>query len=279
MDRISFTENMENSIDRNLAFHNVGSSTVAFRPKTFNEQQPYIWAYSGIISLFSPAASLYQLIKLNPSASKSCSRATMMRLPLTILPAQTILKATQMNLATPVKEQFNPWMAFALVGVLQGGVYGQANIYFSKKLNIGKLPTYAGMFRGVPFAGVRDMISQGVPYVFSDIVLCRIVFPLFGGNRYEKNETVANTLRWGSILGTSIFATYCSQVFHNIQITMQAHQEISHIGAVQKAFSENGTRLFYRGAEARVGLLLVVNVLNELLLKKAWKGVPLEDTN
>ena len=29
-------------------------------------------------------------------------------------------------------------------------------------------------------------------------------------------------------------------------------------------------------AEARMGLLMVVNVLNELLLKPAWEGVPVE---
>ena len=29
--------------------------------------------------------------------------------------------------------------------------------------------------------------------------------------------------------------------------------------------------MFHRGAEARVGLLLLVNVLNEILLKPVWK--------
>ena len=33
---------------------------------------------------------------------------------------------------------------------------------------------------------------------------------------------------------------------------------------------EFGLRAFYMGASARVALLLVVNSLNELVLKKAW---------
>ena len=35
--------------------------------------------------------------------------------------AQTLLKAAQMNLCTPVKEYLNPWAAFAMVGVLSSG--------------------------------------------------------------------------------------------------------------------------------------------------------------
>jgi hypothetical protein len=45
-----------------------------------------------------------------------------------IFPHQTALKLLQMNTATPVKEHLNPWAAFAVVGVLQGGVYGQVSL-------------------------------------------------------------------------------------------------------------------------------------------------------
>lgn len=45
----------------------------------------------------------------------------------------------------------------------------------------------------------------------------------------------------------------------------------NHFTAALKAYRENGIGLFYRGAEARVFLLVVVNILNELVLKKAWE--------
>lgn len=109
-----------------------------------------------------------------------------------------------MNLSTPVREHLNPWAAFCLVGVLQGGVYGQANIYFVKQLNIGVLlqlvssnlcscssprhavfsiigkhVSYSGIFRGFGFAGVRDTLSQGIPYVFSETVQKSFLDPLY----------------------------------------------------------------------------------------------------
>ncbi len=62
----------------------------------------------------------------------------MFRLSAIVFPVQTFLKSIQMNISTPVKEYLNPWMAFAVVGILQGGVYGQCNMYFSKTLGIGK---------------------------------------------------------------------------------------------------------------------------------------------
>lgn len=242
---------------------------VRMRPKTFAEMQPYMFAYGAGISVFSPASSLYQLLKLNPQCHPGPSAYG---LALRILPVQTLLKAAQMNAATPIKENVNPWAAFGLVGILQGGVYGQANIYFAQKLNIGKKPSYAGMFRGVPYAGVRDMISQGVPYMFSGVVKEQIVDQIWPT---EAGDEGANaTKKWISVLSTSVVATYMSQSLHNIQITMQAYQDVSHIGAARKAWSENGFRLLYRGGEARVGLLLIVNVLNELLLKPAWEHVP-----
>ena len=69
---------------------------------------------------------MYQLVKLNPQASISPAQGV--KLALRILPHQTALKLAQMNVSTPVKDSLNPWAAFAVVGVLQGAVYGQANI-------------------------------------------------------------------------------------------------------------------------------------------------------
>lgn len=74
-----------------------------------------------------------------------------------------MLKALQMNASTPAKDYLNPWAAFAVVGVLQGVVYGQANIHFTRTLKLVEhVPTMtlAGVMRGSAFAAGRDMISQ-----------------------------------------------------------------------------------------------------------------------
>eukprot|EP00286_Rhodomonas_abbreviata_P008906 CAMPEP_0181337100 /NCGR_PEP_ID=MMETSP1101-20121128/27815_1 /TAXON_ID=46948 /ORGANISM="Rhodomonas abbreviata, Strain Caron Lab Isolate" /LENGTH=104 /DNA_ID=CAMNT_0023447525 /DNA_START=292 /DNA_END=606 /DNA_ORIENTATION=- len=54
---------------------------------------------------------------------------------------------------------------------------------------------------------------------------------------------------------------------------MQANQGLSYTGALKEVWARNGPQMFWKGAEARVGLLLIVNILNEVLLKKAWQGV------
>ena len=47
-----------------------------------------------------------------------------------------------------------------IVGVLQGGIYGNCNIYFAKQLGLAKTANYWGLFRGAAFAACRDMTSQ-----------------------------------------------------------------------------------------------------------------------
>lgn len=89
--------------------------------KSFLEMQPYLFGYGFGISLFSPTASLYQLVRLNPSVKLTPMGG--MQMALRILPHQTCLKALQMNLSTPVNNNLNPWAAFAVVGVLQGTLY------------------------------------------------------------------------------------------------------------------------------------------------------------
>jgi hypothetical protein len=180
-----------------------------------------------------------------------------------------------MNISTPVKEYLNPWMAFAVVGILQGGVYGQCNMYFSKTLGIGKTFNIKGMFRGVAFAGCRDMISQGVPFMFSAYTRQYVFDNLFPTTSDSSNWLVQFKY-WGSVLTTSMIATVASQGVHNCQITIQADQSLTYKTTLEKIWSQHGFRMFYKGAEARIGLLLVVNILNELLLKPAWAGVDIE---
>ena len=170
-----------------------------------------------------------------------------------------------------------------MVGVLQGGVYGQANIYFCDKLKLGKKIALSGMFRGVAFAGCRDMISQGVPFMFSATVKKIVFDPLFPDSISDptKNSFLTPYLpsikHWSSVLFTSAIATVLSQCLHNCQMTMQSDQSLGYMTTLQRVWKNNGIATFYRGSEARIGLLLVVNILNEALLKKAWSKVEVSE--
>jgi hypothetical protein len=249
----------------------VSMSLSKLRPRTVAEKQPYIFAYGAAISLVSPAATAYQLCKLYKIQGKP--PAQLLRMSMSIFPHQTLLKAIQMNASTPVKEHMNPWAAFAVVGILQGGVYGQCNVHFSKALQLGStVPSLAGIFRGSAFAACRDMLSQGVPFMCSSTVKTSMLDSVW---KTEETDETANLIKhWTSVLSTSVVATYLSQGLHNCQIAMQADQSLSYGRTFAKVWAEHGVAILYRGAEARVGLLLIVNVLNELLLKPAWAPVP-----
>jgi hypothetical protein len=78
------------------------------------EMQPYMLTYSAAIAAVSPLATLYQLLKLNPQISISTMR--MVTLSAVMFPVQTILKQTQMNTMSPVKEKCNVWAAFGVMG-------------------------------------------------------------------------------------------------------------------------------------------------------------------
>jgi hypothetical protein len=245
------------------------------RPRTFAEKQPYIFAYGAAISLVSPAATAYQLCRLY-KVSKPPSQ--LIRMSMSIFPHQTLLKALQMNCSTPVKEYLNPWAAFCIMGILQGGVYGQANVHFSKVMALGTTAaSITGIFRGSAFAGSRDMLSQGLPFMCSGAVRSSLLDPLYPTNVDDDTNAFAITVKhWTSLLSTSVVATYLSQGLHNCQIAMQADQSLSYRQVLRKVWTEHGFAVCYKGAEARVGLLLVVNVLNELLLKPAWAPVPMQ---
>jgi hypothetical protein len=270
----SFLPPVSEAAPRNPDVPSLSSSATTIasktRPRTFSEKQPYIIAYGAAISLVSPAATAYQLCRLY-KISKPPSQ--LLRMSMAILPHQTVLKAIQMNASTPVKDYLNPWAAFAVVGILQGGVYGQCNVHFSKALQLGKTAaSWTGIFRGSVFAGTRDMLSQGVPFMCSGAVRTNLLDAVW---ETAPEDTTAHAVKhWTSLLSTSVVATYLSQGLHNSQIAMQADQSLSYGRVLSKVWTEHGVAALYRGAEARVGLLLVVNVLNELLLKPAWAPVP-----
>lgn len=245
-----------------------------YRKRTFLEIQPYLFAYGAAISAFSPLSLIYQLSKLNPQVPMTTAR--MIKYSAIVFPAQTLLKTIQMDIGTPVKEYLNPWAAFAVIGVLQGGVYGQANIYFSKEMKIATTTKLTGMFRGVLFAGTRDILSQGVPFMLSPYMRKYVFDPLFP-TKADSSPVLEDFKYWGSVLTTSVFATIASQGCQNGQITMQSDQSLSYARAIKKLWNENGVKMFYRGAEARIGFLLIVTVLNQLLLKPAWAPVEIDE--
>jgi hypothetical protein len=251
-------------------------SAKKFRKRTFLEMQPYIVSYGALISLVSPLATIYQLGKLNPQIPLPLGR--MITLSAAIFPIQTLMKTIQMDISTPIKEALNPWFAFAAVGILQGGVYGQANIYYSKKLGLNKEVNIKGLFRGAGFAAGRDTLSQGVPFMCS-VLTRKYIFDKISPVDATSGPTALFINKWAPVLSTSIFATYLSQGFMNCQITMQTNPDLNHLSTLKTAWERNGIRLFYRGAEARVGLLLVVNILNELILKPAWEGIEVKEDN
>ena len=132
------------------------------------------------------------------------------------------------------------------------------------------------MFRGSGFAGLRDTISQGVPFMYASTVQSAVVDPLLkpqasaGAGADEVSDLGHGLRRAVAVIGTSIGATVLSQAPHNCQIRLQADHSLSYGGAVAGLWREHGARMLYMGASARVALLLLVNGLNEMLLKKAW---------
>ena len=132
------------------------------------------------------------------------------------------------------------------------------------------------MFRGSGFAGLRDTISQGVPFMYASTVQSAVVDPLLkpqagaGAGADETSDLGHGLRRAVAVIGTSIGATVLSQAPHNCQIRLQADHSLSYAGAVAGLWREHGARMLYMGASARVALLLLVNGLNEMLLKKAW---------
>lgn len=221
------------------------------RPRTLLELQPFLFGYGAGISLFSPFATVYQQVKLNPVKCAGVTYGTMARLSAMVFVPQTFLKALQMNASTPVKEYINPWIAFGIVGILQGkiyvfffprcyviyahvfagGVYGQSNMYFSKALELGKVFKLQGMFRGVAFAAVRDTISQGIPFMYSNWVRESLFIPTFfppteNTLKTPDSESTVFLKKWVPVLFSSVVATVLSQSLHNCQMTMQADQEV-----------------------------------------------------
>lgn len=157
-------------------------------------------------------------------------------------------------------------------------------MYFSQQLGLGKVFELSGMFRGVAFAAVRDALSQGIPFMCSDWLRSDVYIPLFCTRKKNPSKTDSNPGQWAvflkhwvPVLVASIIATIISQWFHNCQMVMQADQSLSYLETVETLWNNNGVASFFLGADARISLLLIVNIFNEVLLKRAWQGVLITD--
>ena len=98
-------------------------------------------------------------------------------------------------------------------------------------------------------------------------------------NSDNGNSTHKHIKQMSSVIATSIASTYLSHPLHNLQITMQSQPSVGYAEACRILWSKSGTgnpSFLFRGAEARVGLLLVINVFNELLLKPAWAPIEVD---
>jgi len=240
---------------------------LAADPK-FQSRQGLLFCYSAGISCFSPPANLYMVKKLHGYTQpvnwfRMCAR---------IYPAQVGLRMVQVNLASPIKDNLNPWAAFAALGVLQGVVYGHANVTFAKALKlegVHKLSPF-GIVRGSGFAATRDLISQGIPFMLSKRFCTHVVDPILG-EVAESNPFMQGVRHYASVLTLSAISTVVSHGLHNGQQVMQTHQELSYAQALSRLYKDHGIKFLYKGAQARVGLLMVTNVFNELFLKPAWQ--------
>ena len=212
---------------------------------TIETQQYHLLLYSASITSISPIANLYQVCKLY---DKSFWRH-IHQVP-RILPTQVALRYFQLNASNHIKEKTNVIIAFGTIGILQGIVYGHANLNLSRGMGIITSVSLRQMFRGPLFASSRDIISQGIPFL-----LHRHVLP-------DQKPLYHYTT-----LGLSSVATTClSHPLHCSQLIMQNHPELSHHQALTKLWSDYGLKLFHRGVSSRIYLLLFTNLLNDFFL-------------
>mmetsp|Transcript_4336 Transcript_4336/g.6502 ORF Transcript_4336/g.6502 Transcript_4336/m.6502 type:complete len:323 (-) Transcript_4336:139-1107(-) len=247
-------------------------------------RQSLFLGYSAAVTLFSPAMNLYQIARLNPgaltklaSSSGSSLVFTNFRLVASIIPHQIALRMLQVNLSTPVKDHLDPWLAFATLGVLQGAVYGQANVNFARRLGLSgpvaatvsigqNITAMRGMFRGSLFACCRDVISQGVPFMLSHKFSEKYLDPVLPG---RDSRTMA-IKHWTSVMGISIVSTHLSHGFHVCQTAMQTDPKLGYVESVKYVYKTHGVKALWKGVGARVGLLMMTNCFNEIFLKPAW---------
>ena len=210
--------------------------------------------HSLTITAFSPLASLYQTSTLfNKPFLKN------IRLVPNILPQQCLLRYGQLHVSTLCKDNLSPIAAFGTIGILQGLIYGHSNLYFSKKMGIIPQVSLKNYLKGPIFASSRDIISQGVPFAFSDNVRKAV----FGDvdNKFTY---------YSSLMSTSLVSTFLSHPFHCLQTFNQNSPNMSQLSVAKEMIGRYGWSLFYRGIQGRIVLLFVTNLSNDTFLKSVW---------
>lgn len=218
--------------------------------------------YSSSLSLFTPPAMAYNMSKLYKIP---ISRFPICKETFRILPSQFTYRFLQYGIFSFISDKTNPWIGFGLMGISQGFIYGKVNNHWTKVLqqknnsliskniqnNSFTTKSFStksfrnnsfrnSSFRGSFFAASRDIISQGIPYQFNT--------PL-------------------SVLNASLFSTVASQCFHNFQTVMQVNTKLNYQQAVKYTWEKHGIELFWKGSSARIGLMLLINIINQKFLK------------
>jgi len=206
------------------------------------------------------------MIKLNPHVEVGVPE--MLALSLSVVPAQTALKVAQLNLGSSMKSVLSPHAAFAIMGAVQGGITGHANVWFSRALGLGN-PNMMNAFNGSPYAALKEILAQGIPYALSGAFERVLLDPLLPS---KDSKMFSRVKQWLSVFTTSALGTLVSQVFNNLQIAMVVKPHLTYGEAAEEVWRVNGGSMFYKGCVSRGGLMLLVNVLNEFILKHAWEG-------
>lgn len=206
--------------------------------------------HSILITTISPLSNAYNLCKLFDNKihfRKICKHTV------PIITPQILLRYAQLNVGALVNFH-NPLLGFGFIGALQGIIYGHANSYYNKVL-FGKPFVRSNMFRGTIFASGRDIISQGIPFVYSSKI----------SNYFGIKSDLGKLAIWSS---TSLLSILSSHFLHNLQLIMHSNENIRYIDTLKKL--QNPT-IFWKGVEGRLILLLATNALNEFFLKDVWK--------
>ena len=215
--------------------------------------------HASSMTLFSPLSSLYQTTRLFNLKSSTFFRN--IRYIPHIFPQQILFRYGQLHVSTLCKENISPIPAFGIIGILQGGVYGHSNLYFSKRLGITSNVKITDYFRGPVFAASRDIISQGVPFMLTE----KVSETLFKENSEKYHYPV--------LFAISALTTSLSHPLHCMQLFAQNNRNKSQLQIAIETCKSYKLTLFYKGIEARLVLLGLTNMFNDIFLKDVWLNV------
>tara|TARA_R100001163_G_C5067706_1_gene207040 strand:+ start:2027 stop:2740 length:714 start_codon:yes stop_codon:yes gene_type:complete len=171
-----------------------------------------------------------------------------------MIPKQLILRSGQLLFANQLKESTNnTFIAFAGIGITQGIIYGHCTSNWLKWI---KLPfkISPNPLAGFGYAAMRDIISQGIPFYVGQNI----------NNKLDNKYTLL------AVSGTSLVSTVASQGLHNCQTIMQI-KNVGYKKSAIKCWNRHGFKMLYVGCEARICMMLGVNILNYLFLRDIWK--------